>query len=103
KELEKHTGVSSKYLEKVLKILLSTKTIASLRGANGGYILSKPSSDITLGAPIRALEEDNMEIIDCVAGKGCCCPSGKLWKTLFVGINDTLDKITLKDLVEGNL
>ena len=36
KELEKYTGVSSKYLEKVLKILLGCGALASQRGASGG-------------------------------------------------------------------
>ena len=50
-----------------------------------------------------ALEEDNMEIIDCVAKSGCCCPTSKLWKKLFDGINEILDGVTLKDISEGTI
>ena len=46
---------------------------------------------------------DNMEIIDCVAKTGCCCPSSKLWKKLFDGINEILDGVTLKDISEGKV
>ncbi len=103
KELEKYTGVSSKYLEKVLKILLGCGALASQRGASGGYTLAKPAEEIKMGKVVRALEEDNMEIIGCVNKSGCCCPSSALWKKLFDGINAILDDVSLKDIVEGNL
>lgn len=103
KELEKYTGVSSKYLEKVLKILLGCGALASQRGASGGYTLAKPAEEIKMGKVVRALEEDNMEIIGCVNKPGCCCPSSALWKKLFDGINAILDDVSLKDIVEGNL
>ena len=103
KELEKYTGVSSKYLEKVLKILLGCGALASQRGASGGYTLAKPAEEIKMGKVVRALEEDNMEIIACVNKPGCCCPSSALWKKLFDGINAILDDVSLKDIVEGNL
>lgn len=103
KDLERYTGVSSKYLEKVLKILLSVGAIKATRGALGGYSLAKAADEIKLGEVVRALEEDNMEIIGCVSKKGCCCPSSALWKRLFEGINDILDGITLKNVLEGDL
>lgn len=103
KELEKYTGVSSKYLEKVLKILLGCGALVSQRGASGGYTLAKPAEEIKMGKVVRALEEDNMEIIGCVNKSGCCCPSSALWKKLFDGINAILDDVSLKDIVEGNL
>lgn len=103
KELEKYTGVSSKYLEKVLRILISTGAIASTRGTNGGYTLSKPAEEIKMGEIVRALEEDNMEIIGCVNKQGCCCPSSALWKKLFDGINDILEGVSLKDIVSGKV
>lgn len=103
KELEKCTGVSSKYLEKVLKILSDSQIVTATRGANGGYCLTRPANEIRMGEAVRALEEDNMEIIDCVAKTGCCCPSSALWKKLFDGINEILDGVTLKDISEGKV
>ena len=103
KELEKCTGVSSKYLEKVLKILSDTGVVTATRGVNGGYGLARPANQVKMGEVVRALEEDNMEIIDCVAKSGCCCPSSKLWKKLFDGINEILDGVTLSDVSEGKI
>ena len=103
KELEKYTGVSSKYLEKVLKILIGVGALKSQRGVSGGYTLAVPPEDIKMGSVVRTLEEDNMEIIGCVNKSGCCCPSSALWKRLFDGINDILDGVSLKDIVDGNI
>ena len=103
KELEKYMGVSSKYLEKVLKILVGTGAIVSTRGSTGGYSLAKVPEEIKMGEVVRALEEDDMEIIGCVNKSGCCCPSSALWKKLFEGINDILDGVTLKDIADGTV
>ena len=103
KELEKSIAVSSKYLEKVLKILSDAGAVKATRGAAGGYTLARPAEDIRMGEVVRALEEDNLEFIDCAAKTGCCCPSSRLWKKLFEGINGILDGVTLKDLASGNL
>ena len=103
KDLEKMTAVSSKYLEKVLKILSDIGAVSATRGASGGYSLAKPAEEIMMGDVVRALEEDNLEIIGCVAKNGCCCPSSKLWKKLFDGINTILDGISLKDVIEGKI
>ena len=102
-ELEKYTGVSSKYHEKVLKILLTVGAVKATRGKNGGYVLARPAEEIKMGGIVRALEEDNMEIIGCVNKTGCCCPSSALWKRLFDGINGILDGISLKDIKDGKI
>ena len=103
KELEKRTGVSSKYLEKVLKILSDAGTVTATRGANGGYSLAKPSEQIFMGEVVRALEEDDLEIIGCVKKTDCCCPSLKLWRRLYTGMNDILDNISLAEVAKGTL
>ena len=87
----------------MLKILSDVGVVTATRGANGGYSLSRSADEIRMGEVVRALEEDNMEIIDCVAKQGCCCPSSKLWKKLFDGINQILDGVTLKDISEGKV
>ena len=103
RELERRTNVSRKYLEKVLKILLNIGVVKATRGANGGYTLARPAEEIKMGEIVRALEEDNLEFKGCVSKNDCCCPSNKLWKKLFDGMNDILDNITLQDVAQGNI
>ena len=104
KELESKIMVSGKYLEKIMRTLSKRDIISANRGASGGYYLSRNPEEITIGEIVRALEDD-MEIIECVSGKGSCkcCPSSKVWKRLYEGINDLLDSMTLKQMIDGEI
>ncbi len=102
--LESQIAVSSKYLEKIMRMLSKRGIISATRGANGGYYLAKPPKDITIGQIVRTLEDD-MEIIECVkqGGKCKCCPSRAVWKKLYDGINDLLDSMSLEQMVSGQV
>lgn len=102
--LESHIAVSGKYLEKIMRMLSAKGIITATRGASGGYFLAKPPAKITIGDIVRALEDD-IQIIECVkeGGKCKCCPSSRVWKKLYKGINDLLDAMTLKQMIDGNL
>lgn len=102
--LEAHISVSGKYLEKIMRMLSKRNIVSATRGANGGYYLSRPPKKITIGEIVRTLEDD-MEIIECVkeGGKCKCCPSSKVWKRLYDGINGLLDSMTLEQMINGEL
>lgn len=102
--LESHIAVSGKYLEKIMRMLSAKGIITATRGASGGYFLAKPPAEITIGDIVRALEDD-IQIIECVkeGGKCKCCPSSRVWKKLYKGINDLLDAMTLKQMIDGDL
>ena len=102
--LESQISVSGKYLEKIMRMLSKRNVVTANRGATGGYLLARPAKDITIGEIVRALEDD-MEIIECVknGGKCKCCPSSMVWKKFYKGINDLLDGMTLKQMIDGEL
>lgn len=102
--LEKHIGVSGKYLEKIMRMLSSRDIVTANRGANGGYFLARKPKDITIGEVVRALEDD-MEIIECVSKeRNCkCCPTSSVWKKLYEGINNLLDSMSLEQMIKGQL
>lgn len=101
--LESRISVSGKYLEKILRMLSSRGIITANRGASGGYYLAKPPEEIKIGEIVRALEDD-MQIIGCVGKEGkCCCPSQAVWKRLYDGINQVLDSMTLKQMLDGEI
>ncbi|GIP31435.1 cysteine metabolism transcriptional regulator CymR [Paenibacillus sp. J2TS4] len=52
---EKHQ-LSEHYLEQLIAPLRNAGLVKSIRGAYGGYILSKPAEEITSGDIIRVLE-----------------------------------------------
>lgn len=102
--LENRISVSGKYLEKIMRMLSKRNIVTATRGANGGYFLARPPESITIGDIVRALEDD-MKIIPCVVKKGdCkCCPSKAVWKRLYDGINEVLDGMTLKQMIDGEI
>jgi Rrf2 family protein len=102
--LESHIAVSGKYLEKIMRILSSRNIVSASRGTNGGYFLTRPPKDISIGEIVRALEDD-MEIIECVkdGGKCKCCPSSGVWKKLYEGINGLLDGMNLEQMIKGEI
>lgn len=103
-QLESMISVSGKYLEKIMRLLSKRNIVSASRGISGGYYLKRPPKDITVGEIVRALEDD-MEIIECVKKDGTCkcCPSSKVWKKLYEGINDVLDSMTLEQVIKGDL
>ena len=102
--LESCISVSGKYIEQIMRKLSKRDIVMANRGANGGYFLSRSPKQITVGEIVRALEDD-MEIIECVkdGGKCKCCPSSKVWKKLYDGINDLLDGITVEQMIKGEV
>lgn len=102
--LSSKIAVSGKYLEKIMRLLSSRGIVSARRGASGGYFLAKSPEEITIGEIVRALEDD-MEIIECVSkdGKCKCCPQSKVWKKLYSGINELLDSMTLKQMIDGEV
>jgi Rrf2 family protein len=102
--LENQIGVSSKYLEKILRMLSKRNVVCANRGATGGYMLAKAPSEISIGEIVRTLEDD-MEIIECVkdGGKCKCCPTSRVWKKLYNEINSLLDSFTLEQMIKGEI
>ena len=69
----------------------------------GGYMLSRPPGEITVGQVLRALE-GGLNLLECLSeedacGKSCDCPSRKVWKRLRDGLNEIVDGITLEDML----
>ena len=102
--LSNEIGVSGKYLEQMMRKLAANNIVTASRGARGGYYLARTPEDISIGEIVRALE-NNIEIIECVKQnpKCKCCPSAIVWKKLHKGINEFLDAISLKQLIDGEL
>ena len=50
--------ISLRYLEQVALILRRAGFIRSVKGASGGYTLSRPPEEIIIGAALRSLEGD---------------------------------------------
>lgn len=97
--LEKEISVSGKYIEKIMRMLSAKGIVKAERGVTGGYRLAKPPEGITIGDIARALE-DNMEIVDCITMSCTKCAPGEVWRRLYDGINEVLDSMTLRTMID---
>jgi Rrf2 family protein len=95
KEIAENEDISVKYLEQIVSVLCKAGLVKSQRGSRGGYRLSKKSDEYTLGCIIRAVEGEITD--DYIEDKGLLC---KFWDGLYKAINDYMDDITIKDIIE---
>jgi Rrf2 family protein len=102
KTISGQTGVTEGYLEQLFIHLRKDALISSTRGPNGGYVLGRPAEEISVGAVLRATEGD-LKLVECVDANRCPmeegCENRRTWQTLYKGINDFIDSISMADLV----
>jgi len=102
--------ISLQYLEQLFNKLKKANLVKSIRGAGGGYLLSKEAEKINAGDIIRAVEGP-IVLVDCILtgrknkknlSKKCKkiedCAIRVLLEEVTQRINQTLDATSLKDL-----
>ncbi len=95
KSIAKDHQLSEHYLEQLIAPLRNAMLVKSVRGAHGGYMLTKEASDITAGDIIRVLEGpiSPVEVLDDEE------PAKRdLWIKIRDAVKDVLDSTTLEDL-----
>ena len=97
KDIAKRQDISDKYLEQIISILNSAHFVRSVRGAQGGYTLTRRPDEYTVGMILR-LTEGSLSPVACT--KMETCATKELWRRLNDAINGVVDHITLADLVE---
>lgn len=104
KEIAQRQGISEKYLESILKVLVREKLLFGLRGKGGGYRLVEPPDRCSVGSVLR-LTEGGLAPVACLEdGAGDCprmesCRTLPMWKKLGSMINGYLDGVTIADLM----
>ena len=102
KTISKRQNISEYYLEQLFSPLRKAKLITSIRGAQGGYVLSREPKDITV-AEIMYVLEGPIEIAECIDGVSCdnldCCATRLLWAKIKNSIDDVMKSVTLQDIV----
>ncbi|MFZ5809036.1 MAG: RrF2 family transcriptional regulator [Chloroflexota bacterium] len=108
KEIAEREQIPPKFLEQILLSLKNAGLINSRMGVNGGYYLSKPASEITLGQIVRVLDGP-LAPIRCVsqmAYESCGCPDEHTCGLRLVmldvrnAISNILDRTTLSQVIE---
>ena len=92
-----------KFLENILLELRRAEIVSSQRGAEGGYQLAKPASDVSLAAVIRAVEGPIATVRgsrpEDVAYTGAAAGLQQTWIELRASMREVLEETSLADLV----
>ena len=105
KDIATRQGVSDKYLEQIISYLNKAKFVKSIRGAQGGYILTMKPEEYTVGMILR-LMEGSLAPVACVEDDTPCemlenCTTKIVWHKINQAVNDVVDHMTLADLLES--
>lgn len=100
-------NISKKYLESVVRLLVTAKMVKGSSGKGGGYQLLRKPEEYTIGEILRKTEI-SLAPVACLMDNADVCPRGKNCKTLPMWINfnkmvnDFFDDITIADLISGD-
>ena len=108
KEIAARQEISEKYLENILKSLVTQGFILGLRGKGGGYRLNRPPEEYTIGSILK-LTEGSLSAVSCTSmgASACsrteCCQAKPMWDKLDRMIDGFFEGITLADLLHDSV
>ena len=103
KDIAERQELSLKYLESIMPNLKESGLVTGVAGKGGGYKLSKPADQYTVGEILR-VSEDQMAPVACVTGGFVCpkadtCKTLPMWKEFDALVHDFFYGKTLADLL----
>ena len=106
KEVSRSQEISEKYLGQIIMPLKAAGLVKSFRGAHGGYTLQRDPEKITVREIVATLEGD-LNLVECVVNPSACdrfslCVTQEVWCKVSRAVSETLEAITLADLVKRN-
>lgn len=104
-DISERQQISKKYLEAIFSILKSSGFVSSVRGPNGGYMLKKSPSDISL-YDIMKVTETSMDIVECLDSPEYCsrnekCAARMAWKAMKKCMEEHLGAVTLTAILNN--
>jgi len=109
RDISLRQNISLVYLEQIFSKLKKNNIVKSIRGTNGGYILTRDPGQIKLSNIFSAVDE-KVKTLQCKReskrgcnGRSTKCITHYLWDDLEMHINDFFDKKNLGDLLKNNL
>lgn len=103
REIADRQDISGKYMEQIIGVLTRAGLLRSVRGAQGGYHLTRPAKEITVGMILRATEGD-LAPAECVKSEVPCgrtneCSTRLVFEKVYSAINNVIDNVTLDELI----
>lgn len=101
REITERQGIPHRYLEQVMQRLVRDGVLRGVRGPRGGYMLAKPSNEITVGDVIRIVNEVDVDDDDAASASELGTKVvGPLWAEIENNILGWFDDITMADLCD---
>ncbi len=109
REVAASESLSPAYAEKLLRVLSRAGLAESIRGSRGGYRMTRPPEQVTLGQAIRALGGFVTQSDLCARFTGqddCCvhttdCGLRPVWAAVNLHVERLLDSMPLSSLLQG--
>jgi len=104
KEISERQEISFKYLDHIIASLKASDLVKNAEGRMSGYVLAKQPDKISIYDIYKAFENE-LTIIDCLAGEGNCkrddiCATRDFWDKLNKLIVEYMTSTNLKELAE---
>lgn len=102
--LAEKMGASRNHLAKIMQQLVKYGYLKSIRGPNGGFVLSKPAKDITVLNIYEAIE-GKIEVHECPLDRPICpfnkCLMSGIVKEVTHKFKDYFENHTLEDFTKN--
>ena len=104
KDISERQRIPERYLEQLSIYLRTAGLVRSVRGAHGGFSLTRPPAEIRISDIIR-VTEGSFATVECINDPKTCprsdsCVTRDVWAELEKAMNGVLESTTLQDLVE---
>jgi Rrf2 family protein len=95
--------ISIKYLENIMRALLTAGIVRSDKGKNGGFTLARHPKDVTMSDVVEATE-GSISLVFCVKEPENCkradeCSMREIWCSLGEKINEHLKSFNFQDMI----
>ncbi len=106
-QLSRAQGIPRKFLENILADLRHAGLVRARRGADGGYALTRPASEISVADVLRAVEGP-LAAVQGSRPEGLQYPGAaarlpEVWVALRSNLRAVLEQVSLADLASGAL
>ena len=97
-------ALSTNYLEQVFSLLRKAEIVHSVKGAQGGYMLSKPANTITV-KQILTILEGSLMLVDPIPQEKETplkrCLEKLVWREMNKALDNIVSTVMLEDLAEN--
>lgn len=104
KDVAARQGISKKYMEQIMALLVKDGYVEGVHGKGGGYRLGRPPEQCVVGDILR-LTEGSLAPVACLSYEEPCeradsCRTIGMWRRFEEITNEYFDGITVKDLLK---